>query len=117
MGSWYSLWETLDVDMAFTRKNKVLRIKIGCLDRNLILADSDVFIRRGFFKLRFEVETVNGSQEVNMVDASNENDGNDDAHNGEGNTCGGHAMDMDHKGNDTEATSNTNGNDASNVNN
>jgi hypothetical protein len=101
MGSWYSLWETLDVDMAFTRKNKVLRIKIGCLDRNLILADSDVFIRRGFFKLRFEVETVNGSQEVNMVDASNGNDGNDGAHNGEGNNGGGHAMDMDHKGNDT----------------
>jgi hypothetical protein len=38
-----SLWgigslfgKTLDVDMPFTRKNKLLRIKIGCLDRNLI---------------------------------------------------------------------------------
>jgi hypothetical protein len=47
----------LDVDMPFTRKNKLLRIKTGCLDRTLIPADSDVFIRRGFYKLRFEVET------------------------------------------------------------
>ncbi|KAM0842883.1 hypothetical protein ACQ4PT_058062 [Festuca glaucescens] len=117
-----SLWgvgtlfgKTLDVDMAFTRKNKVLRTKIGCLDRNLIPADSDVFIRRGFFKLHFEVETVHESQEVNMVDANNGNDRNDGAHNGEGNNAGGHAMDMDHKGNDTDATSNNNENDASNV--
>ncbi|KAM0849117.1 hypothetical protein ACQ4PT_053932 [Festuca glaucescens] len=119
-----SLWgvgtlfgKTLDVDMAFTRKNKVLRTKIGCLDLSLIPTDSDVFIRRGFFKLRFEVETVHGSQEVNMVDANNGNGGNDGAHNGEGNNGGGHAMDMDHKGNDTDATSNNNENDASNVNN
>ncbi|KAM0837866.1 hypothetical protein ACQ4PT_061357 [Festuca glaucescens] len=80
-----SLWgvgtlfgKTLDVDMAYTRNNKVLRTKIGCLDRNLILADSDVFIRRGFFKLHFEVETTNGSQEVNMSELNNGNDGNDD---------------------------------------
>jgi hypothetical protein len=119
-----SLWgvgtlfgKTLDVDMAYTRKNKVLRTKIGCLDHNLIPADSDVFIRRGFFKLRFEVETVQGSQEMNMVDANNGNDGNDDAHHGEGNNGGGHAMDMDHKGNDADATSNNNEQDVSNVNN
>jgi hypothetical protein len=50
-----SLWgmgtlfgKTLNVDMAFTRKNKVLRTKIGCLDCSLIPANSDVFIRRGF---------------------------------------------------------------------
>ncbi|KAM0926371.1 hypothetical protein ACQ4PT_003471 [Festuca glaucescens] len=74
-----SLWgvgtlfgKTLDVDMAYTRNNKVLRTKIGCLDRNLIPADSDVFIRRGFFKLRFVVEAANGSQEVNMVEANND---------------------------------------------
>jgi hypothetical protein len=29
------------------------------------------------------VETIHGSQEVNMVDANNGNDGNDDAHHGE----------------------------------
>ncbi|KAM0898640.1 hypothetical protein ACQ4PT_021807 [Festuca glaucescens] len=119
-----SLWgvgtlfgKTLDVDMVYTRKNKVLRTKIGCLDKNLIPADSDVFIRRGFFKLRFEVETVQGSQEVNMVDANNGNDGNDDAHQGQGNNGGGHAMDMDHRGHETEATSNNNEKEASNGNN
>ncbi|KAM0853242.1 hypothetical protein ACQ4PT_051215 [Festuca glaucescens] len=119
-----SLWgvgilfgKTLDVDMAYTRKNKVLRTKIGCLDRNLIPADSDVFIRRGFFKLKFEVETIQGSQEVNMVDANNGNDGNGDAHNGEGNNGGGNAMDMDPKRGDVDATSNNNDHGESNGNN
>ncbi|KAK1618468.1 hypothetical protein QYE76_023985 [Lolium multiflorum] len=68
--------KTLDVDMAYTRKNKVLRTKIGCLDHRLIPADSDMFIRRGFYKLRFEVEIEEQSQEVNMVDANNGSDGN-----------------------------------------
>ncbi|KAM0850383.1 hypothetical protein ACQ4PT_053110 [Festuca glaucescens] len=119
-----SLWgvgtlfgKTLDVDMAYTRKHKVLRTKIGCLDRNLIPQESDVFIRRGFFKLHFEVETAQQSQEVNMVDASNGNDGNDGAHPGEGKNGDPHAMDMDNKGNDADATSNNNDQDASNVNN
>jgi hypothetical protein len=61
--------KTLDVDMAYTRKNKVLRTKIGCLDHRLIPADSDMFIRRGFYKLRFEVEIEDQSQEVNMEDS------------------------------------------------
>ncbi|KAM0861459.1 hypothetical protein ACQ4PT_045878 [Festuca glaucescens] len=119
-----SLWgvgtlfgKTLDVDMAYTRKNKVLRTKIGCLDRNLIPADSDVFIRRGFFKLKFEVETIHGSQEVNMVDANNGNDGNDDAHHGQGTNGGGNDMDMAPKRNDADATSNNNDHDGSNGNN
>jgi hypothetical protein len=106
--------KTLDVDMAYTRKNKVLRTNIGCLDRNLIHADSDVFIRRGFFKLHFEVEVAQGSQEVNMVDAIN---GNDDANHEEKKNGGGHTMDLDQKGNDGDATSNNNDQDASNVNN
>ncbi|KAM0890784.1 hypothetical protein ACQ4PT_026861 [Festuca glaucescens] len=91
-----SLWgvgtlfgKTLDVDMAYTRNNKVLRTKIGCLDRNLIPADSDVFIRRGFFKLHFEVEVTNGSQEVDMTEVNNGNDGNDDTQHGEHNNGGG----------------------------
>ncbi|KAM0834290.1 hypothetical protein ACQ4PT_063701 [Festuca glaucescens] len=71
----------------------------------------------GFFKLRFEVEIAQGSQEVSMVDANNGNDGNDGAHHGEGKNGGGHAMDMDNKGNDADATSNNNEQDASNVNN
>jgi hypothetical protein len=78
--------------------------------------DIDVFIRRGFFKLRFEVETVQGSQEVNMVDANNGNDGNDDAHHGEGNNGGGNLVDMDPKRNHADATSNNNEHDLSNVN-
>jgi hypothetical protein len=44
----------------------VLRTKIGCLDHRLIPADSDMFIRRGFYKLRFEVEIEEQSHEVNM---------------------------------------------------
>jgi hypothetical protein len=75
--------KTLDVDMAYTRKNKVLRIKIGCLDSRLIPAHSDMFIRRGFFKLNFEVENAQGNQEENMVEANNGDDGIGDAKEGE----------------------------------
>ncbi|KAM0865553.1 hypothetical protein ACQ4PT_043194 [Festuca glaucescens] len=102
-------WKTLDVDMPFTRKNKMRRIKIGCLDRNLIPADSDVFIRRGLYKLRFEVEAAHVSQEVNMVEANNSKDGGGDPNNGAGNIDGGNAMDMDTKGAEDDATSNNNG--------
>jgi hypothetical protein len=107
--------KTLDVDMAFTRKHKLLRIKIGCLDRNLIPADSDVFIRRGFFKLHFVVEVANGSQEGNMVDVNNGNGGGGDAQNGEDKNAGGNDMDMDTKGVEDNATSNKNGQDAPNT--
>ncbi|KAM0891521.1 hypothetical protein ACQ4PT_026357 [Festuca glaucescens] len=112
----YMLPETMEVDMAYTRKNKVLRIKIGCLDSNLIPEDSDMFIRRGFFKLRFEVEVAQ-SQEVNMMDATNGNDGNDDAQHGEGKNSGGHAMDMESRGNDLDAPSNNDEQGASDLNN
>jgi hypothetical protein len=100
---------TLDVDMEYTRNNKVLRTKIGCLDHRLIPADSDVFIRRGFFKLRFEVEATNGSQEVDLAGLNNGNGGNDDTQNEEHNNGGGNATDMDPEGNDEEATSNNDG--------
>ncbi|KAM0872552.1 hypothetical protein ACQ4PT_038666 [Festuca glaucescens] len=119
-----SLWgvgtlfgKTLDVDMAYTRSNKVLRTKIGCLNRKLIPADCDMFIRRGFYKLQFEVEETNGSQEVDMAEVHNGNDGNDDAHNGEHNKEGGNAMDMDPKGPDEGATSNNDGQGGSIINN
>jgi hypothetical protein len=111
-----SLWgigslfgKTLDVDMPFTRKNKLLRIKIGCLDRNLIPADSDVFIRRGFYKLRFEVEPRHVAQEVNMVEATNDKDGGGDPNNGLGDFEGHNDMDMDARGGEDEATSNKDG--------
>ncbi|KAM0838855.1 hypothetical protein ACQ4PT_060706 [Festuca glaucescens] len=116
-----SLWgvgtlfgKTLDVDMAYTRRNKVLRTKIGCLDRSLIPKDCDMFIRRGFLKLYFEVEDAFGSQEVDMVD--NGRDGNDDAPNGEHNKEGGNAMDMDPKGQDEPNTSNNGGQDGASIN-
>jgi hypothetical protein len=107
-----SLWglgtlfgKTLDVYMSYTRKNKVLRTKIGCLDYKLIPADSDMFIRRGFSKLGFEVEIAAQSEEVNMVNANNGLDGNDGANQGEKKFGGAHEMDMDNKGNDMDATS------------
>ncbi|KAM0852187.1 hypothetical protein ACQ4PT_051922 [Festuca glaucescens] len=110
-----SLWgvgtlfgKTLDVDMAYTRKNMVLRTKIGCLDHRLIPAESDMFIRRGFYKLKFEVETTEVSQEVTMVEVNNDNGGNGDAYNGQGNNAGSNAMDMDPKRGDDDATSNNN---------
>ncbi|KAM0828219.1 hypothetical protein ACQ4PT_067689 [Festuca glaucescens] len=118
ISDYLSLWgvgtlfgKTLDVDMAFTRKNKVLRTKIGCLDSRLIPKDSDMFIRRGFLKLFFEVEEDNGNQEVDMVEVNNGGDGNDDASNGEHNKEGGNAMDMDPKGKDETNNSNNGGQD------
>jgi hypothetical protein len=72
--------KTLDVDMAYTRRNKMLRIKIGCLDRGLIPSTSDMFISRGFFKLHFVVEEDNGSKVVDMTEDNNEG-GKDDAPN------------------------------------
>nr|XP_051221032.1 uncharacterized protein LOC127339195 [Lolium perenne] len=104
--------KTLDVDMAYTRKNKILRIKIGCLDSRLIPADTDMFIRRGFFKLNFEVENAQGSQEETMVEASNDNDGNDgndDAKDGNGKNGDDNAMDMDPKKNEAGDTSSARG--------
>jgi hypothetical protein len=112
-----SLWgigslfgKTLDVDMPFTRKNKLLRIKIGCLDRNLIPQDSDVFIRRGFYKLRFEVEEGDGVQEVNMTEANYDNNGGGDPNNGLGQGDGHNDMEMDARGMEDEANANNNGN-------
>ncbi|KAK1696218.1 hypothetical protein QYE76_012915 [Lolium multiflorum] len=111
-----SLWgigslfgKTLDVDMPFTRKNKLLRIKIGCLDRTLIPQDSDVFIRRGFYKLRFEVEAGNGIQEVNMTEANLDNNGGGDPNNGLGQGEGHNDMEMDARGMDNEGNANNNG--------
>ncbi|KAK1611113.1 hypothetical protein QYE76_034786 [Lolium multiflorum] len=117
-----SLWgigslfgKTLDVDMPFTRKNKLLRIKIGCLDRNLIPLDSDVFIRRGFYKLRFEVEPVQMAQEVNMAEANDDKNGDGDPNNGLGNGNGNNDMEMDAKGAGYEEHANNNGQDENSV--
>jgi hypothetical protein len=106
--------KTLDVDMAYTRKNKVLRTKIGCLDHRLIPADSDMFIRRGFYKLRFEVEIEEQSHEVNMVDANNGSDGNNGDNQGEEKNGDAHDMDMDNKEKDTGAEPKGNDQEGSN---
>jgi hypothetical protein len=62
--------KTVEVDMAFTRRNKILRIKIGCINPSLIPDESDLFIKRGFFKLHFEVETVMVEQDAEMIEAN-----------------------------------------------
>jgi hypothetical protein len=69
---------TSEVDMEFTRKNHILRIKLGCVDSTLIPPSFDVFIRRGFFKLFFKVESSGVKQVVNLfdnTDAKKDDDG------------------------------------------
>ncbi|KAM0929766.1 hypothetical protein ACQ4PT_001388 [Festuca glaucescens] len=77
-----SLWvvgtlfgKTKEVDMVHTRKNKELRLRIGCLDHTLIPETTDVFIQRGFFKLNFEVEQVTVTQ-LGTDDMGNNGDKN-----------------------------------------
>jgi hypothetical protein len=69
---------TKEVDMVHTRKNKELRIRIGCLDHTLIPETTDVFIQRGFFKLSVEVEPVT------VIQLDTDNLGNDGGNNGGG---------------------------------
>jgi hypothetical protein len=102
-----SLWgigslfgKTIEVDMDYTHKNKVLRIKIGCLDQTLIPPSSDVFIKRGFFTLNYEVEAEMIPQDANMKDANNNSNGDDegnDGNNKEMQNSDGKEMDMDPK--------------------
>ncbi|KAM0844986.1 hypothetical protein ACQ4PT_056692 [Festuca glaucescens] len=75
------------------------------------------YYKDNIFRVKLPMETVHGSQEVNMVDANNGNDGNDDAHHGDGNNGGGNDMDMNPKGTDEDATSNNNEQGVSNTNN
>ncbi|KAM0869186.1 hypothetical protein ACQ4PT_040841 [Festuca glaucescens] len=63
----------------FHFKENIYRVKLPNFRCNLIPKNNDMFIRRGFFKLHFEVEEDNGSQEVDMAEVNNGNDGNDDA--------------------------------------
>ncbi|KAM0920293.1 hypothetical protein ACQ4PT_007600 [Festuca glaucescens] len=63
------LRKTKEVDMAYTRKNKVARMLIGCVNHNLIPDTMDVFIKRGFYKLDFVVEPVEIFQDATMLEA------------------------------------------------
>jgi hypothetical protein len=62
-GDFLSMWslgslfgKTFKVDMKFTRKHGVLRIFVGCVDYTLIPSSWLVFVKDGFYKLRFSVE-------------------------------------------------------------
>ncbi|KAM0928231.1 hypothetical protein ACQ4PT_002355 [Festuca glaucescens] len=68
--------KTKEVDMVHTRKNKELRLRIGCLDHTLIPETTYVFIQRGFFKLSFEVEPVVVTQ-LDGIDMVNNGDNDD----------------------------------------
>ncbi|KAM0919971.1 hypothetical protein ACQ4PT_007850 [Festuca glaucescens] len=106
-----SLWavgtlfgKTKEVDMVHTRKNKELRLRIGCLDHTLIPETTDVFIQRGFFKLSFEVEPVvvtqlDGNDMVNNGD-NNGGGGNDGAN--EDKMDGAKDMDIERTGNNEQ---------------
>ncbi|KAM0915235.1 hypothetical protein ACQ4PT_010998 [Festuca glaucescens] len=97
-----SLWavgtlfgKTKEVDMIHTRKNKELRLQIGCLDHTLIPETTDVFIQRGFFKLSFEVEPVTVTQLGNDDMGKNgDNNGGGDNNGSNGDKTDG-ANDMD----------------------
>jgi hypothetical protein len=52
-----------------------------------------MFIRRGFYKLHFDVEIDDRAHEVSIVDANN--DGNNGDTNGDGKNGDAHDMDMD----------------------
>ena len=63
IGDFLSLWslgslfgKTMKVDMKFTRKHGTLRILVGCVDFTLIPSGWTIFIKDGFYRLRFKVE-------------------------------------------------------------
>jgi hypothetical protein len=101
--------KTKEVDMAFSRKNKVVRMLIGCVNHTIILDTMDVFVKRGFYKLEFMVESVVVTQDATMVEAQegrdDDKDGNGDV---DGNGKGAADMDMDDKSkNDNQGVNNT----------
>ncbi|KAM0879800.1 hypothetical protein ACQ4PT_034019 [Festuca glaucescens] len=59
--------KTKAVDMPYTRKHGVLRILVGCVDYTCIPTAMHVFIKRGFFKLGFVVETQEGLHTIDAV--------------------------------------------------
>ncbi|KAM0840487.1 hypothetical protein ACQ4PT_059660 [Festuca glaucescens] len=63
------LGKTKEVDVGFTRKNKITRMLIGCVNHNFIPDTMDVFIKRGFYKLDFMVEPVEVFQDATMAEA------------------------------------------------
>jgi hypothetical protein len=80
LGSLFGM--TSEVDMAFTRKHKILRIRIGCMDHTLIPKSMDLKISGGFYRLQFEVEGVvpnpNGDDVMRIDEDDNGSGGDDD---------------------------------------
>jgi hypothetical protein len=70
--------KTLDIDIAFTRQNNVLRMLITCLDTALIPDSWDLKIKHEFFRLRFEVEGVQPSNNLDVTMSEAPGDGGDD---------------------------------------
>jgi hypothetical protein len=75
-----------------------------------------MFIRRGFYKLHFEVELEDESHEVTMVEANNGSDGNNGDNQGEEKNGDAHDMDMDSRDKGIEGASKSNDQVGSNSN-
>ncbi|KAM0835973.1 hypothetical protein ACQ4PT_062590 [Festuca glaucescens] len=93
------LGKTKEVDMAFTRKKKIVRLLIGCVNHNFISDTMDMFIKRGFYKLDFMVEPLVLAQDATKVEAQDGIDGDKDDQGDQGDLNGdgkgGADMDMD----------------------
>nr|XP_051185830.1 uncharacterized protein LOC127299826 [Lolium perenne] len=87
--------KTKDLDIVFTRANKVLRILVTCLDPTLIPNTWDLKIKNDFFRLRFEVEGLQRSApaDVTMTDLPK----HDDDVGGSGNGQSGNASNRETK--------------------
>ena len=94
-GDFLALWslgtlfgKPFKIDMPFTRRTGVLRILVGCVDHTKVPKDLPVFIKDGFYYLRFMVETpmVNGSDDEDMDDANDDLDEDQDKEMEEDNT-------------------------------
>jgi hypothetical protein len=83
--------KTKDLDIVFTRANKVLRILVTCLDPTLIPNTWDLKVKNDFFRLRFEVEGLQRPPpaDVVMTDNSKEDDEGADGNGQSGNASHG----------------------------
>ena len=70
----------MKIDMAYTRKHKVLRILVGCLNHTKIPRKFPLFIKDGIYCLSFYVEGEDqeGNLDVIMADNDQDHDGDDE---------------------------------------
>ena len=74
--------KTIKVDMKYTHKHGVLCILVGCVDYTLIPPAWTVFIKDGFYRLKFQVEhpvdvTDMEDDPPRSPPSDDDNDGND----------------------------------------